>query len=65
MKNLHIITNPEVETKFTNYPYQIRKKLLSLRRPIIKTASEIPEITEIEETLKWGEPSFIAKQEAQ
>ena len=62
MKNLHIITNPEVETKFTNYPYQIRKKLLSLRRRIIKTASEI---TEIEETLKWGEPSFIAKQEAQ
>ncbi len=32
-----------------------------LRRLIIETAKEIESITEIEETLKWGEPSYLVK----
>jgi hypothetical protein len=61
MQNLLIISNPEVETRFNNYPEPVRKKLLNLRNLIIETANEIPEIAELEETLKWGEPSYIAK----
>ena len=61
MKNLHLISNPEVEIKFNNYPEPVRKKLLNLRNLILETANEIPEIAELEETLKWGEPSYISK----
>ncbi len=43
------------------YPEHIRPKMQFLRELVIETAKEIPEIKELEETLKWGEPSFIAK----
>lgn len=32
-----------------------------LRKLVIKTASEIEGLEKLEETLKWGEPSYIAK----
>ena len=32
-----------------------------LRDLILETASEIESVEEIEETLKWGEPSYIVK----
>jgi len=61
MKNLQINTNPEVELVFNNYPEFVRKKLLNLRVIILETAKEIEEITALEETLKWGEPSYLVK----
>jgi len=61
MKNLNINTNPDVELVFSNYPDVARKKLLNLRKIILETASEIEEITDLEETLKWGEPSYLVK----
>ena len=61
MKNLHINTNPEVELVFNNYPDLIRNKILCLRRLVLEAASEIEEISNLEETLKWGEPSYLAK----
>lgn len=61
MKNLYINTNPEIELVFNNYPDLIRKKMLNLRSLILKAASEIEEISNLEETLKWGEPSYLAK----
>ena len=61
MKNLQIKTNPEVELVFNNYPASIRKKILNLRRLVIEAATEIEEITNLEETLKWGEPSYLVK----
>ena len=39
----------------------MREKLLFLRQLVFDTASEIEGIDTIEETLKWGEPSYIAK----
>ncbi|VAW13193.1 hypothetical protein MNBD_BACTEROID05-677, partial [hydrothermal vent metagenome] len=39
----------------------MRKNLLYLRQLVLDTASEIEGITSLEETLKWGEPSYIAK----
>ena len=61
MKNFHINTNPEVELVYKNYPDLIRNKILGLRRLVLEAASEIEEISNLEETLKWGEPSYLVK----
>lgn len=47
--------------KFQSYPDRIRPKLEFLRRLILETASETEGIGEVEETLKWGEPSYLSK----
>jgi hypothetical protein len=54
-------SDPKVDTVFSNYPNSVRDKMLFLRKLIIDTASENEDIDEIEETLKWGEPSFVTK----
>lgn len=61
MKSFHLNSNLAVTLVFNKYPDHVRKKLLLLRRIIIETAEEIPEIKELEETLKWGEPSYLVK----
>ncbi len=61
MKELQIITNQAVDLVFNNYPHSVQNKMLALRKLIIDTAKEIDEITELEETLKWGEPSYLTK----
>lgn len=61
MTNLKINTNPKVELVFNNHPAVIKNKLLDLRQLIIETAKEIPEVVALEETLKWGEPSYLTK----
>ncbi len=55
------ITNPEVAQVYKSYPTQMRNLLLTLRQLILETAAETKEITELRETLKWGEPSFLSK----
>ena len=61
MKDLKIKKNPKVGEKFDSYPKKVRRKLEYLRQLIIQTATEIDTIAEIEETLKWGEPSYLVK----
>ncbi len=61
MTELKIKTSPEFETKLETYPDFVRDKLKRLRALVIETAKEIPEITSLDETLKWGEPSFVSK----
>ena len=61
MKNLKINQDPRVSLKFETYPKEIKNKLNYLRDLIIETATEIDGIEEIEETLKWGEPSYLVK----
>lgn len=58
---LQIKSNPAVEQKLKTYPPIIQEKLRYLRQLILETAEEIEELTSIEETLKWGEPSYLAK----
>ncbi len=53
------ISNPDVADKFNTYPEIIRDRLLFLRQLILDTASLTKEVGEIEETLKWGEPSYL------
>jgi len=61
MEKLKINRNPKIEDKFKSYPKEIIHKIQFLRDLIIKTAEENESIQEIEETLKWGEPSYLAK----
>ena len=53
------INNPDVAAVFKSYPSKIRSKLMFLRQLILETADSIEEVGEIEETLKWGEPSYL------
>jgi hypothetical protein len=55
------ISNKEVAVVFNNYPKSIRRKLLFLRQLVLETALELEEVSDLQETLKWGEPSYIAK----
>ena len=61
MKDLQIKVNPQVKLIFDNYPESVRIKMLALRKLVIDTASETDGITKLEETLKWGEPSYLTK----
>lgn len=61
MKNLSVISDPSVKEVFKKYPKPIGEKLKHLRKLILETASEIESIGTIEETLKWGEPSYLVK----
>ncbi len=58
---MKINRNPKVDHKFRSYPEAVQSKLKYLRDLIIETARETDGITEIEETLKWGEPSYLVK----
>lgn len=53
--------NPDVAEIFDSYPRHIRKKLLFLRQLVFDTAAETEGVGIIEETTKWGEPSYMAK----
>jgi hypothetical protein len=61
MNNLEISSSPEVELVFKNYPEFVKDNMLNLRKLVIKTAKEIDEITKLQETLKWSEPSYLTK----
>jgi len=53
--------NLEVKKVFNTYPNNIRVKMMHLRQLVLDTAAEIDGVKSIEETLKWGEPSYITK----
>lgn len=61
MNKLQIKVNPAVSVVFDKYPDPVRNKMLALRKLVIETAKEIDGITVLEETLKWGEPSYLTK----
>jgi Domain of unknown function (DU1801) len=54
--------NPAVEAVFGAYPRQVRTKLLALRRLIFETAKATKGVGVLEETLKWGQPSYLTPQ---
>lgn len=61
MSKLKIKTDPSFKKKLADYPDVVRDKMQFLRDLVVETAQEQDEITELEETLKWGEPSFLTK----
>ncbi|TGM03473.1 DUF1801 domain-containing protein [Leptospira barantonii] len=52
-------TNPKVAEVFKEYPDAVREKLLLLRELIFETAGSIDGVGNLEETLKWGQPSYL------
>lgn len=61
MKDLQIECNSQVKQVFDNYPDSVRNKIFVLRELIFEAAREMDVFTNIEETLKWGEPSYLTK----
>ncbi|TGN08526.1 DUF1801 domain-containing protein [Leptospira ilyithenensis] len=54
--------NDSVAEVFSGYPEKLREKLLYLRQLILDTASGNEVVGNLEETLKWGEPSYLTTQ---
>ena len=59
MTHTEDIPDPGVRTAFENYPEEIRDRLLALRRLILETAAQTQGVGDLEETLKWGQPSYL------
>ncbi|MGB7338360.1 MAG: DUF1801 domain-containing protein [Phototrophicaceae bacterium] len=53
--------NRDVQAIFDAYPDAVRAKLTQLRELIVTVVSENPNIGELEETLKWGQISYLPK----
>lgn len=47
---------------FDSYPKPVRTKLLALRKLILDTAKTTEGVGAIEETLKWGQPSYLTSE---
>lgn len=56
------IDNPQVAAVFETYPKEIKSKLMFLRQLIFEVASRTDGVGELEETLKWGQPSYLTTQ---
>ena len=56
------IESAEVEAVFETYPKEIKSKLMFLRQLIFDVASKTPGVGELEETLRWGQPSYLTTQ---
>lgn len=52
-------TDRNVAKVFDAYPDDIRARLMRLRALIFATAKDIDGVGSIEETLKWGQPSYL------
>ena len=64
MAKFKIKKSSKVDQIFANYPDAVRGKMQFLRELVIETAEETEGISELEETLKWGEPyEWIGKKE--
>jgi Domain of unknown function (DU1801) len=50
---------PAVDAIFSTYPTPVKAKLLALRRLIFDTAGTTEGVGALEETLKWGQPSYL------
>jgi len=61
LTNKNRIESQEVNAVFDHYPVSIQEKLIYLRSLVLETALETDGVSSIEETLKWGEPSYLAK----
>ena len=51
--------NREVESVFDRYPEGVWEKMMQLRELIFDTAEATEGIGELQEALRWGEPSYL------
>jgi uncharacterized protein DUF1801 len=52
-------SDPAVDAVFNAYPKPIKARLLALRRLIFDTAKTTRGVGALQETLKWGQPSYL------
>jgi hypothetical protein len=52
-------TDPAVDAVFAAYPKPLKARLMALRRLILDTAKKTKGVGALEETLKWGQPSYL------
>jgi hypothetical protein len=55
-------SDPAVDGVFDAYPRPVKTKLLALRRLILDTAKTTQGVGALEETLKWGQPSYLTSE---
>jgi len=58
---MELISDPRVKDVFDQYPTSVKAQLSNLRQLLLNTASEVAGLDKLEETLKWGEPSYLTK----
>lgn len=51
--------NPEIAAIFAAYPPALQIKLLQMRQFIFEVAVSINGVGELEEALRWGQPSYL------
>src|SRR5258708_14719618 len=54
-----VFSDPAVDAAFNAYPRPLQEKLLALRRLIFDTARATAGVGALQETLKWGQPSYL------
>ncbi|CAB1084335.1 hypothetical protein D1AOALGA4SA_11860 [Olavius algarvensis Delta 1 endosymbiont] len=54
--------DPKVEAAFNVFSPAVKKKLMRLRKLIFEVAEKTEGVGELEETLKWGQPSYLTPQ---
>jgi Domain of unknown function (DU1801) len=52
-------SEPAVGAVFSAYPKPVKARLLALRRLILDTAESTKGVGALQETLKWGQPSYL------
>jgi len=58
---MELKSDSRVANVFSDYPMEVVSHMEALRRLVLMAASEIETLDELEETLKWGEPSYLTK----
>lgn len=51
----------DVQARYEDYPHAVQERLLALRQLIFDVARETAGVGVLEETLKWGQPSYLCK----
>ncbi len=49
----------EIEAVFERYPDPVKARLLALRSLVLDTAASTEGVGELEETLRWGQPTYL------
>ena len=55
------IADPKVESAYNKFQPAVRKKMIKIRELIFEVARETEGVGELEETLKWGQPSYLPR----
>lgn len=58
---IQLVIDPRVNKVFADYPDSVRQKMLALRKLVLAVAEDTDGLEKLEETLKWGEPSYLTK----